>query len=57
MDGEPHLTEIPNTNLKFVLNTQWPLFFDGKSYYLVVGQGWLTSSRLEGPWDAAKELS
>ena len=56
VDGEPHLTEIPNTNLKFVLNTQWPLFFDGKNYYLVVGQGWLTSSRLEGPWAAAKEL-
>src|SRR2546429_5120069 len=26
VDGEPVLSEVPNTNLKFVLNTQWPLF-------------------------------
>src|SRR5438094_6082647 len=42
VDGEPVLSEVPNTNLKFVLNTQWPLFFDGNStYYLAVGQQWL----------------
>src|SRR5213595_1257791 len=38
VNGEPVLSEVANTNLKFVLNTQWPLFFDGNStYYLAVG--------------------
>ena len=30
VNGEPVLSEVPNTNLKFVVNTQWPLFFDGE---------------------------
>src|SRR5882762_1965339 len=35
VDGEPNLSDVPNTNLKFVVNTQWPLFFDSEnaSYY------------------------
>src|SRR5438046_6961340 len=34
VNGEPVLSEVPNTNLKFVVNTQWPLFFDtGASTY------------------------
>ena len=36
--------QVPNTNLKFVANTQWPLFFDSgnSTYYLAVGQQWLS---------------
>jgi hypothetical protein len=36
VNGEPVLSEVPNTNLKFVVNTQWPLFFDeaDSTYYL-----------------------
>jgi hypothetical protein len=56
VDGEPHLAEVPNTNLKFVVNTQWPLFFDGSNYYLLVGQEWLTSSKLDGQWTGTKKL-
>src|SRR5947207_1878530 len=57
VDGEPVLSEVPNTNLKFVLNTQWPLFFDGNStYYLAVGQQWLTASSLDAQWSPAKKL-
>src|SRR6266699_7001426 len=39
VDGEPVLSEVPKTNLKFVVNTQWPLFFNGEnsSYYVPVG--------------------
>lgn len=49
INGEPVLSEVPNTNLKFVANTQWPLFFDSanSTYYLAVGQQWLASSSLE----------
>src|SRR4029453_2145791 len=36
MDGEPVLSEVPNTSLKFVANTHWPLFFNAGAspYYL-----------------------
>src|SRR5438094_2929994 len=58
VNGEPVLSEVPNTNLKFVVNTQWPLFFDNQSssYYLAVGQQWLTTNSLEGQWSPAKKL-
>jgi len=58
VDGEPVLSEAPNTNLKFVVNTRWPLFFDtgASTYYLAVGQQWLTASSLEGQWSPTKTL-
>ena len=58
VDGEPVLAAIPNTKLKFVVNTQWPLFLEtAKSqYYLLVGQRWLTAGDLHGPWSAAAKL-
>src|SRR5438552_1930453 len=58
VDGEPSLSEVPNTNLKFVVNTQWPLFFDNtnSAYYLAAGQQWLTASSLEGQWSLTRKL-
>src|SRR2546423_6666680 len=40
VNGEPVLSEVPNTNLKFIVNTQWPLFFDSgnSTDYLASGQ-------------------
>src|SRR5436190_2867234 len=58
VNGEPVLSEVANTNLKFVINTQWPLFFDSgnSTYYLAVGQQWLTANKLEGQWSPTKKL-
>jgi hypothetical protein len=58
VNGEPVLSEVPNTNLKFVVNTQWPLFFDegNSTYYLPVGQQWLTANKLDGQWSPTKKL-
>lgn len=58
VDGEPVLVAIKDTKLKFVINTQWPLFLDtSKSqYYLLVGPRWLTAADLHGPWSAATKL-
>jgi hypothetical protein len=58
VDGEPVLSEVPTTNLKFVVNTQWPLFFDSEnsSYYVPVGQQWLTTNSLNGQWSPTKKL-
>ena len=58
VNGEPALSQVPNTNLKFVVNTQWPLFLDERdsTYYVAVGQQWLAANNLDGQWSAAKEL-
>ncbi len=58
VNGEPVLSVVPNTNLQFVVNTQWPLFLDegSSTYYLAVGQQWLTASKLDGQWSATKQL-
>src|SRR6478736_10465496 len=58
VNGEPVLSQVPNTTLKFVANTQWPLFFDegNSTYYLAVGQQWLTASSLDGQWSTTKKL-
>src|SRR5512140_2423160 len=58
VNDEPVLSEVPNTNLKFVVNTQWPLFFDTatSTYYLAVGQQWLTATSLDGQWSPTKKL-
>ena len=58
VNGEPVLSEVPNTNLKFVANTQWPLFFDTatSTYYVAVGQQWLTANSLDGQWSPTKKL-
>ena len=58
VDGKPVLSEVPKTNLKFVVNTQWPLFFDSEnsSYYIPVGQQWLTSNSLDGQWSPTNKL-
>src|SRR4029079_2814563 len=57
VNGEPVLSEVPNTSLKFVVNTQWPLFFDTgtSTYYLAVAQQWLQTNSLEGQWSATKK--
>jgi hypothetical protein len=58
VDGEPSLAEIPKTKMEYVVNTTWPLFFekDGSAYYVLVGQQWLTSRNLDGPWSATAKL-
>jgi hypothetical protein len=58
VNGDPVLSAVPNTNLQFVVNTQWPLFLDesASTYYLAVGQQWLTASKLDGQWSPTKKL-
>jgi hypothetical protein len=59
VDGEPVLAEIPKTDLKFVVNTVWPLFFDknNSQYYLLLNDIWLTAGDLHGPWSRVTKLS
>lgn len=52
VDGDPVTAEIKGTNLRFIVNTNWPIFFDKSSstYYLFAGKRWLSGASLNGPW-------
>ena len=51
VEGQPVLSDVPNTNLKFVVNTQWPLFLNksDSQYYLLVNNLWLSAGICMGP--------
>jgi hypothetical protein len=59
VDGEPVLAAIPNTKLKFVVNTQWAVFVDTNEsqYYMLSGPRWLTAPDLHGAWSTAARLA
>lgn len=59
--GEPQFkpVETNRTDLLFALNTNWDVLCDVASqrYYLLYGEGWLTTSDLKrGPWVPAQGL-
>jgi hypothetical protein len=59
VDGEAVRADIAGTNLGFVVNSNFPLFFEKESpkeYYLYTGQQWLKSASMEGPWASAPKL-
>jgi hypothetical protein len=58
VDGEPVTADIKDTKLKFIVNTNWPIFQDQShaAYYLFTGKRWLTASSLNGPWSTAIAL-
>jgi hypothetical protein len=58
VDGKPILADVQDTNLKYVVNTQWVVLFDTSrsQYYLLVGQHWFTATDLNGPWTVATKL-
>jgi hypothetical protein len=52
VDGEPVLADLKDTKMQFIVNTNWPIFFDKSQsrYYLFTGKQWLTGSDLSGRW-------
>jgi hypothetical protein len=58
VDGEIVRAPIEKTNLEFVVNTNWDLFFDKSSskYYLLHEKTWLTAASMEGPWTTTTKL-
>jgi hypothetical protein len=58
IDGEPVLANFAKTSVKFVVNTQWPLFFEPSTarYYLLVDKVWMSASDLHGPWAQVMSL-
>jgi len=58
VQGEPVLAPIEKSNLSYVVNTNWDLFFDkpSKKYYLLVENIWLTATDLKGKWTKIQSL-
>jgi hypothetical protein len=58
VQGDPVLVPIEKTNLSYVVNTNWDLFFDksAKKYYLLVENVWLTATDLKGKWEKTTSL-
>src|SRR5438309_254797 len=57
IDGEPTRAEIADTNMGFVVNSNFPLFFEkGGANYLFTGEQWLKAPVLEGPWAPVANL-
>jgi hypothetical protein len=58
VEGEPVLAPIEKTDLQFVVNTNWDLFFEKskKQYYLLAEKTWLTAQDLKGPWSQIQAL-
>ena len=52
LDGEPVLREIENSKYQAVINTPYPLLFDGQgTYYLNAASNvWYESDKAMGPW-------
>ncbi len=56
-DGDPLVAPIPDTQLQFVINTNWDLLkYRDSEWYLLNGSTWLTSESLTGPWEYVRRL-
>lgn len=59
VDGEPVRADIAATSLGFIVNSNFPLFFEkaaAKEYYLYTGEQWVKAGSMEGPWVTAPKL-
>jgi hypothetical protein len=52
IDGDPVMRDLENTNFKAVINTPYPLIYDGnRRYYLNAARDvWYRASAVAGPW-------
>ncbi len=56
VDGEAVRAPIEGTNLEYVVNTNWDLFYDRSDYYLLTETTWLKAKGLQGPWQPTTQL-
>jgi len=57
-DGEPVLSPVQGTDLSFVVNTNWDVFFESSTstYYLLDGAFWVSAPHYTGPWHPVTQL-
>ena len=56
IDGDPVLRAVEGSGLQRVLNTRGLLLQDSSSYYMPLGDRWLTSNAVTGPWRMAASV-
>jgi len=58
VQGEPVLVPVEKSEIQYVVNTNWDLFFDKTTsdYYLLAENIWLSSKKLDGKWTKATKL-
>jgi hypothetical protein len=56
VNGKPVLAPVQGTELQYVVNTNWDLFYDKSDYYMLNGTTWLKAKELAGPWTATMKL-
>jgi hypothetical protein len=59
IEGEPLLQAIEGTGLKVVINANLDLYYDTghSTYYLFIGEQWLSAPDAKGPWKSNAEPS
>jgi hypothetical protein len=57
-DGKPIISPIKDSELKFIVNTNWDIFYDekAKTYYLRNEKSWLKAQNTNGPYSPADKL-
>jgi hypothetical protein len=57
-DGKPIVSPIKDNELKFIVNTNWDVFYDekAKTYYLRNEKTWLKAENTNGPYSPADKL-
>ncbi len=58
VEGDPVYSPVEKTNIQFVVNTNWDLFYEksSKQYFLLENDVWLTAKDLNGPWNQTQTL-
>ncbi|MFB6456211.1 hypothetical protein ACE38W_13145 [Chitinophaga sp. Hz27] len=58
VQGKPVLSPIAKSDLQFIVNTNWDLFFDkkDKTYYLLADKGWYSARDVKGPYTMTRSL-
>ncbi len=56
LDGEPLMSPIRDSDLRFAVNTNWDLFELAGTFYLRNEDAWLMAPDLGGPWSPAGKL-
>jgi hypothetical protein len=54
-DGNPIMAPIQGTDLKYAVNTNWNVIYNGADshYYLLDGDSWISATGAQGPWSPA----
>jgi hypothetical protein len=55
-DGEPVLAPVATTGLSSAVNTNWDVFTDGQSWYLLNNGAWMMAPAYSGPYQPVSRL-